>query len=161
MQIDHEYGSDDEEDAALFVAPGLDEEEPSVDVGDEENDDIDADPDGDAAVPAAYTVEDYVRVAKIEEEGGEVTCTIAPFSELPRFGRWSDWPKTTEPSKRSVGMRCYMHPNCSITKRRQQVTDHQLLMWLCAGKVAPPGSSSLAREGLRDEHKGLFYTYCT
>ena len=123
---------------------------------------VEADPDVDREEhpPAvAYTVDDFIS-ASLQAASGDVTCSLEPYCSLPRVGRWSDWPKSSPPEGRSVGMKCFIHPNCSATKRRNRITDLQLTTWLFSASPVPAAATADERKALAAEHKAMFKEMC-
>ena len=101
-------------------------------------------------LPPAELVENAVVV------GGYVSSTIQPWQGMPAVGRLTTFPDWQPEEKRTVAMRCYMHPGCSVARSRKKVEDHQLLEWLFS--MSPPPLSTPRQElkDLRDKHKSMF-----
>jgi hypothetical protein len=73
---------------------------------------------------------------------GYVQCELAPWSTVVNVGRITAWPNDMPANCQSVACRCYMHPGCSITRRRTAFENDQLLAWLYSTKPLQPGVSS-------------------
>ena len=59
----------------------------------------------------------------VEASTGYVRCDYGDFATLLRIGRITTYPWHQPLEKRSVGCKCYMHKDCSITRRRAKVSD--------------------------------------
>jgi hypothetical protein len=87
---------------------------------------------------------------------GEVRCDVAPWCGLSRLGRITTWPEDKPMHQRSASMRCALHPNCSVVKKRSTCSDEKLLTWLYSAGVPAAGLSSDERKQLTIDHKKLW-----
>lgn len=95
---------------------------------------------------------DAVRASSISGLG-YVKCPAAPWNCKATAGRLTTWPTEKPLSQRSVSMRCYYHPKCSVAKGRWQVTDNELLCWLLSVDTAAlEGAGSARKESLGHAH---------
>jgi hypothetical protein len=95
-------------------------------------------------------------IAAASQDGlGYVKCTLAPWSSVPMVGRITAWPPGKAPDKQSVAIRCYMHPACSVTRKRSAYSDDQLLNWLFSNSPLEPGATTVAKRAAKDQHMQL------
>ena len=89
---------------------------------------------------------------------GYVTSPHPPWAgKHPGVGRLTTWPESKPVERRSVSMRCYLHPKCVTPARvRTKVSDDLLLRWLFGGCVPETGASRAREEELGKEHRALF-----
>ena len=106
----------------------------------------------------AFTPLEVARTAYIDEHGW-VRCPTQPWASMGGpVGRLTTWPLDKPLAKRSVGMRCYMHPRCSRAVMRTAATDLQLLEWLFNGRPLPLDATEASRVAAHDEHMVAFYS---
>jgi hypothetical protein len=116
---------------------------------------VDAEAEAAAAVVAAELhVAELVASCRIDEKG-YIRSPHAPWSEYQPLGRISTWPEKQPLFKRNVGCRCTMHPKCSVTRKRAQVTDQQLLTWLFSVSPCEPLSLPATTQAAGRAHMGL------
>jgi hypothetical protein len=96
---------------------------------------------------------DVVRVACIDDLG-YVRCAVHPWSSKNPAGRLTSWPNDKPMALRSVSMRCFYHPNCSLAKSRKKLTDEDLLCWLFSGDALVLGGDTLRAQGERHVQLG-------
>ena len=154
------FGADDENEEAMSsssleaeaaeLASGLGGPEG----GDDDDDDDEMDV-FDSAVADEPTIADFVEASDVNDVG-YVTCPLEPWASKARVGRISTWPFNKPLENRSVAMRCYVHPNCTVAKARWRVTDQQLLKWLFSGTIPESGCTAARRAELQKQHVALF-----
>lgn len=105
--------------------------------------------------PEGPSVEEAVRASSISE-GGHVSCALEPWRSRASLGRITTWPEHQPHEKRSVSMRCFLHPRCSAARARSKVSDELLLTWLYSGVVPEPGADKQQKDALRDQHISRF-----
>jgi len=159
------YGLDPDGDGELLT------------VGEEVGPDVDegaADPEADAAVeeeaiavaladgsgPHAIALEaptpQQCVSASLMSSAGYVTCTLPGWAIGPSIGRITTWGKQPQLSDRSVSCRCYLHPKCvTPAKRRWQIDDQRLLLWLFSA-VHEPDATKARKNELGTLHRSLF-----
>ena len=49
------------------------------------------------------------------------------------------FPKDKPPARQNVAVKCCLHYQCSLTRKRAKFTDAQLLSWLFSGEPIKPG----------------------
>ena len=156
---DERYDEDDEDEVMWgpldVVEEMVDEERerliPSEDLEGLDGTELDflAEPsgEGDAAsdsheVPPPPSLEDLIAATTVSPSG-HVSCSIAPWSARPVLGRITTWPQDREEIKRSVSLRCSLHPRCSVARARRRAPDELLLRWLysqgCPADATPRG----------------------
>lgn len=84
---------------------------------------------------------------------GDVTCDLAPWSDLPRIGRMSVWGNS---GSQYAATRCHLHRGCSVAKSRRTATNHQFLTWLFSGAMPEAGASNARLIALGSEHKEVW-----
>ena len=110
---------------------------------------------GELAAPEGDPHRRAVEIAEISALMGYVTCTLAPWSSVVNVGRITQWPAHFPPARQNVGVRCYQHSGCSITRMRRRFTNEELLRWLFAMEPAPAASIREQRRALATSHKAL------
>ena len=84
---------------------------------------------------------------------GYVTCSVEPWACHGGYvDRVTAWPSTVLLCDRNVATKCYMHPKCSVPRRRARLTDKQLLAWLYAATPLDSNASSAAKLAARNAH---------
>lgn len=61
---------------------------------------------------------------------GYIKTDVLPWAAYTNVGRITAWPKGKPPDRTNVAVRCYMHPKCSLSRKRDKVTDQDLTNWL-------------------------------
>lgn len=89
------------------------------------------------------------------DDRGQVWCAIPPFSVYRPVGRITTWPESKPLEKRSVSIRCALHPKCNVAKSRSKVTDRELLVWLFSGDALGLGAASAEVAAAGQRHKTL------
>jgi len=91
-----------------------------------------------------------------KSEAGYISCRMEPWASCSSSGRITSWPWNREEPLRNVGMRCYLHANCtSPARRRAQISDSRLLLWLFSGPLELDATRSRRLE-LAAIHKAQF-----
>lgn len=101
------------------------------------------------------TVQQAVAAAVVSSSG-HVSCPLSPFSSRAFWARITTFPDTAPMENRSVSCYCYLHPKCSVAKKRRMVSDEKLLEWAFSG-VDEPGASRERRTELGKTHKELWH----
>jgi len=92
---------------------------------------------------------------------GYLNSEFHPWSAKRPIGRITVWPlKSPEgvevhPSRQSMAVRCYMHPNCSFSRKRDRFTDRQLAEWLFSMPSLPDPSTPEMKQAAKAEHARL------
>jgi hypothetical protein len=111
-----------------------------------------------AAADEAETTDEIARAiaaSTTSELLGYVTCTLAPWSEVVQIARITAWPKDEDPSRQNVAIRWYLHPRCSVTRRRARFTNQELLTWLFNVKPMPAGSTTEEKRAGHQAHMAM------
>jgi hypothetical protein len=95
-------------------------------------------------------------VAEMDDDG-YVSCPLGRFGERGQVGRITMFPKGASLEKLNVSMRCYLHVGCSVTRRRKNCTDAQLLRWLFSGQPFEIGADV---DILQRNHNVLAVSMC-
>ena len=104
---------------------------------------------------AALTPRELAVRAEVSDTG-YVSVADLPWSAYARHpGRITTWPANKPVEQRSVSMRCYLHPGCSIAKGRLRITDLRLLEWLFSAEVNI-GAPVAEQHAMRARHKAAF-----
>ena len=90
--------------------------------------------------------------AATTDDDGMVFLDEAPYEQYKPVGSISTW-------RTNVGMRCFLHTGCSVTRSRRRVTDSQLLQWLCARQVLGVGTLPDVENAAREAHQRLSYKF--
>ena len=101
-------------------------------------------------------------VAKcVVDSNGYVSCAVGRWAEWPAIGRITSWPSSQPLARRSVSIKCYVHPpGCtSPAKKRDAVTDEQLLWWLFQGALYH-GVTVVGMKALQQRHKSCWAAAC-
>eukprot|EP00959_Pyramimonas_sp_CCMP1952_P331079 6933056-Pyramimonas_sp.AAC.1 len=83
---------------------------------------------------------------------GYVKSAVPPWDGVTNVGRITTWPVEMPMERRNVGIRCYMHSNCSITRTRKRFDDEAILKWLFSVAPVPAGSSAAVKAAARASH---------
>jgi hypothetical protein len=110
-----------------------------------------------AAAPRDASPAEAAAAARIGV-AGYISCHIPPWDTVPNPGRLTTWPESKPMAQRSVALRCYLHPGCTVTKGRSRVTDDLLLKWLFSGEVVPKTATAAFRAAKKAAHLSLFKT---
>ena len=103
-----------------------------------------------AEAEAPPSLDELVAAAAMDI-AGYITCSLGPFIELGRVGRY------TEFGGGSMAMRCYAHAKCSVTRSTRRWDFTAMLRWLLAGTWEPDATPE-RKEVLRAEHARLAST---
>ena len=123
----------------------------------------DADEFGDAMMVAAVVDEQAAAHAKaslvesaiaesVISAMGYVACTVEPWHDKPYYGRVTVWPPNAIPSRQNLAIRCYMHPSCSLSRKRNQFDDSQLLQWLYSATPLAARATADEKRLAKDQH---------
>ena len=83
-------------------------------------------------VVAIASPEQCANVSVIDPDG-YVSCALPPFGERGVIGRLTYFPKGVALEKTNIGMRCYLHANCSVTRRAHKLSAERMKLWLFNG----------------------------
>jgi hypothetical protein len=87
------------------------------------------------------------------DKNGLIRCEIAPWQGRT-LGRLTYFPPLQPPAKQIISLRCHMHANCSVIRRRARYGEEDLLRWLMSAQpVADAGSVEAAEAAAR--HRAL------
>lgn len=89
---------------------------------------------------------------------GYITVEVEPWASKRPIGRLTVWPADKPPERQSAACRCYMHPNCSFSRKRLQVDDSRFLHWLFSMQPLPIGASVAEKAAAKAEHAALART---
>jgi hypothetical protein len=172
-QHDVEVRSDGEEDDCLFrddppedfaevIAEGLEEEHLLPDFGHDEADHGESEPEEaeeeeehDEATEAAERIERAIAESEITERG-YINCPVDPWSsKQPDIARITHWPDGVPEWQQSMACRCYMHPGCSLSRKRGAYTTQQILRWVYSMQPLPADATGEQRRAARDQHLGV------
>ena len=80
----------------------------------------------------AYGGGGYARI----DAHGYVTTDVMPWAAKGLLGRITVWPNKPgiQPSRQNIAARCYMHASCSYSRKRDRVSDQQILRWLFSAR---------------------------
>ena len=107
-------------------------------------------------VAASSTIEQLVEASTISGYG-TVLCALPVENSPADLGRWSSYPRDKPMHARSISMTCKMHgPKCSATRRRNKITDDQLLTWLFSGPPHEPDANRARKVELSLLHVAKF-----
>lgn len=101
--------------------------------------------------------DEAIRTCTRIKDGTYIITDVAPWSEMAQVGRITVTPKGAIPEKLSVACKCYMHPTCSLMKKRLAVTDATLIRWLFAEAPMPYTASAEDRRKAAAAHKLKFW----
>ena len=102
-------------DVVVVVADVL-VEDVVADVGEDLADGVVADADAEVATASPEQCADV----SVIDPDGYVSCALPPFGERGVIGRLTYFPKGVALEQTDIGMRCYLHANCSVTRRGTQ-----------------------------------------
>ena len=112
------------------------------------------------AAPVATTIAERV-AACVVTEYGNVTCPVAPFTDVARVGRLAIRNKEKPEEMRSVEMVCHVHTGkgvrCAFARVRSKLSDHDWLTWLMQTQPLPDDASFEQRRDAAKAHKELFH----
>ena len=140
-------GSSDD-DLRSMASDGSAAEAASEGSGPEVVDDALGPPTAEAEAPPSL---DELVAASAMDIAGYTTCSLPPFIDLGRVGRY------TEFGGGSMAMRCYAHAKCSVTRSTRRWGRTAMLRWLLAGTWEPDATPE-RKEVLRAEHARLAST---
>ena len=104
---------------------------------------------------AAKTPRELAARAEVSATGYVSIADLPRSAYLRHPGRITTWPESKPLEHRSVSIRCYFHPGCSVAKVRARVTDLRLLEWLFSAEVDM--SAPIAEQhAVRARHKASF-----
>lgn len=106
-------------------------------------------------LPATPTVAEAAAASTVSQTG-YIVCSIEPWRSIPALGRITTWPANRALEQRSSSMRCYLHPRCSVAKKRSDVTDDIYMRWLYSGTVLDPDATAERKKECAAEHMALF-----
>ena len=82
-------------------------------------------------------IEEAIAASMIGELMGYVTCPKLPWSTKEPLGRVTYFPRGVAPERQSMAIKCYMHSNCSVTRKRTRFTLQQIVRWLLDSHPLP------------------------
>ena len=85
---------------------------------------------------------------------GYVQCPVEPWSAKTPIARITHWPDHLAANKQSTSFRCYMHPGCSVARRRTLYSQEQYLRWLYSMEPLPPTASADEKKAAKHIHMG-------
>ena len=115
-------------DVVVVVADVL-VEDVVADVGEDLADGVVADADAEVAIASP---EQCVEVAVTDAEG-YISCALPPLGERGVIGRLTHFPKGVALDKTNIGIRCYLHADCSVTRRAHNISADRMRAWLFNG----------------------------
>ena len=100
------------------------------------------------------TAADAIAATAIHPDRGYIDCGVAPWSDKSPIGRLTYWPLHKPIPDQNMAVRCFMHPNCSLSRNRGKFSKEQVLAWLYSMRPLPPTASSEEKRAAREEHIG-------
>ena len=81
------------------------------------------------------SMDELIASARIDAHG-YVTTDVMPWAAKGLLGRITVWPNKLgiQPSRQNIAARCYMHASCSYSRKRDRVSDQQILRWLFSAR---------------------------
>ena len=81
------------------------------------------------------SMDELIASARIDAHG-YVTTDVMPWAAKGLLGRITVWPNKPgiQPSRQNIAARCYMHASCSYSRKRDRVSDQQILRWLFSAR---------------------------
>ena len=153
------FRDDPPDDFADIIAEGLEEEHEVVAVDDDlpEHDHVDHEHEGsieheEKEEDPADLVNRAVGSSDCTSYMGYIQCPIAPWSDLAHIARITYWPNAVPMDKQSMACRCFMHPGCSISRKRGVHSQEQILRWVFSMQPLPPGATSDQKKAAARQH---------
>ena len=75
------------------------------------------------------------------DDHGYIKTAVEPWSAYAHVGRISVWPAAAPREKQNVAIKCWLHPGCSLSRKRAKVTDQQLIAWIFAAQPCPASAT--------------------
>ena len=92
---------------------------------------------------------------------GNVTCPLAPFTEVPRLGRLAERNLEKPAMFRTIEVVCSVHTGkgvrCQFARVRTKLSDHDWLTWLVQAQPLPEDASFEQRRDAAKAHGELFH----
>ena len=153
------FRDDPPDDFADVIAEGFEEEHEVVGVDDDlpEQDHDDDQHEGpieheEKEEDPADLVNRAVESSDCASYMGYIQCPIAPWSDLAHIARITYWPNAVPMDKQSMACRCFMHPGCSISRKRGVHSQEQILRWVFSMQPLPPGATSDQKKAAARQH---------
>ncbi len=86
---------------------------------------------------------------------GHVTSDAPGWKAFGNIGRITQWPAKAHPADQNVSIRCYLHPGCSVARKRLKYSDDQLLDWLFQGELPSPTAKPAEKKLMGQKHFAL------
>jgi len=146
LHVDQDFAEDVEDEIGEDIAmPDCHTEDGSIDPNCSSEAEPEEESEEDRRVRAIST-------AEITNPMGYVKSAVSPWDGVTNVGRITTWPVEMPMERRNVGIRCYMHSNCSITRTRKRFDDEAILKWLFSVAPVPAGSSAAVKAAARASH---------
>ena len=85
---------------------------------------------------------------------GYATCSRAPWCEKTHVGRITFWPAGEPSWRQNMAARCYMHPSCSVSRKRDMYDQNAILKWLYSEQPLPPDATAAEKRAAKERHMG-------
>ena len=90
--------------------------------------------------------------ADLSHRLGYVRCPVDPWAAKDPVGRITFWPDGKPAHSQNIGVRCYMHPNCSVSRKRLAFTTEQVLRWVFSMEPLPADATAEQKVAARQLH---------
>jgi hypothetical protein len=170
---DDQVRSDGSEDDCLFrddpgddfaedILEGLEEQHglPGMEGEGDENQGEDEEDDQEEVEPPPEATEAELIAAAIaasddSSDLGYIACPIFPWNFKQCIARITCWPMHLPEAQQSLACRCYMHPACSITRKRLAFPKEQYMKWIFSMKPLPHDATPAQKEAAKHEHLNI------